>query len=62
MVDKSPATLHYWTIWELLFLKNGLQYKKFVKKDGSGEHQQLVAPKELKDEVLFQMHNLFQET
>ena len=57
MVDKSPATRHYWIIWDLLFLKNGLLYKKFVKKDGSGEHQQLVVPKELKNEVLFQMHN-----
>ena len=57
MVSSSPASRHYWVLWDLIFLEQGLLYKRFLKKDGSGEHRQLIVPKSLKNEVLFKMHD-----
>ena len=57
MVSSSPASRHYWVLRDLIFLEHGLLYKKFLKRDGSGEHRQFIVPKSLKNEVLFQMHD-----
>ena len=38
-------------------IQDGLLFKKFVKKDGSGEYLQFIVPKAMKQEVLYQMHN-----
>ena len=57
MVTKSPAARHYWVLWDSLEVHNNVLYKRFVKKDGSGEYLQLVAPHSMKPEILFQMHD-----
>ena len=57
MASKSPAARHYWILWDSLLLKDGLLYRKFPKKDGSGEYMQFVVPRSLKSDILFQMHD-----
>ena len=55
--SSSPETRHYLQCWDALVLKNGILMRKFKKKDGSGEYDQLVVPSCLRKDVLFQMHN-----
>ena len=57
MVCKSPACRHYWILWDLMTVHQGLLFKKFLKKDGTGEYQQFVVPRVLKKDILFQMHD-----
>ena len=57
MATRSPAARHYWILWDLLVLKDGLLCKKFFKKDGTGEYTQLIVPTAMKREVLFHMHD-----
>ena len=57
MVSMSPASRHYWILWESLVIEKGLLFKKFIKRDGTGEYRQFVVPKVMKQEILFQMHN-----
>ena len=53
----SPASRHYWIIWDALILQDGLLCKKFIKKDGTGEYIQFIVPTAMKKEVLHQMHD-----
>ena len=57
MVTCSPATRHYWILWDSLVVYDGILLKKFIKRDGSGEYLQFIVPLSMKKEVLFQMHN-----
>ena len=57
MVSTSPACRHYWILWDSLQFERGLLFKKFMKKDGSGEYLQFLVPRVMKPEILFQMHN-----
>ena len=57
MVTNSPAARHYWVLWDSLEVHNNVIYKRFVEKDGSGEYLQLVVPRSMKPEILFQMHD-----
>ena len=57
MATKSPAARHYWILWDVLEVHSNVLFKRFVKKDGSGEYLQLVVPSSMKREVLFQMHD-----
>ena len=57
LVTMSPGCRHYWILWDSLVIQDGLLFKKFVKKDGSGEYLQFIVPKAMKQEVLYQMHN-----
>ena len=57
MATESPAARHYWVLWDLLLLRDGLLCKKYIKKDGTGDHVQLVVPSVMKKGILFQMHN-----
>jgi hypothetical protein len=34
----SPATRHYWFLWDSLLLKNGLLFKEYMKRNGTGYH------------------------
>lgn len=54
---KSPAARHYWIVWNSLVLRDGLLCKKFLKKDGTGEHLQFIVPRVMKRDILFQMHD-----
>lgn len=53
----SPATRLYWHYWDSLEAHDGLLYKTYVRRDGTGKHLQLLVPKKLRNEVLYQMHN-----
>lgn len=53
----GPAARHYLQCWDALVLKNGILLRKFEKKDGSGSYLQLVTPRCLQKDVLYQMHN-----
>ena len=53
----SPATRHYWLQWDSLCLKDGVLHRKFHRKDGTGSHDQFVAPKSMHDEILRHMHD-----
>ena len=57
MVTCSPATRHYWILWDSLVVYDGILLKKFIKRDGSGEYLQFIVPLSMRKEVLFQMHN-----
>ena len=57
MVTCSPATRHYWILWDSLVVYHGILLKKFIERDGSGEYLQSIVPLSMKKEVLFQMHN-----
>ena len=53
----SPATRHYWVIWDMLSLRDGVLYRSFTKKDGTGEYLQFVVPRDMKKDILRQMHD-----
>jgi hypothetical protein len=53
----SHATRHYWFLWDSLLLENGLLFKEYMKRNGTGYHYQFLTPQKLKNEILHQMHN-----
>ena len=53
----SPATRHYWSSWELLVIKNGMLMWKFIKRDVTSDSLQLIVPRELQREVLWNAHD-----
>jgi hypothetical protein len=55
--NKSPATRHYWHLWDAIEIREGLLLKKFHRKDGIEVYTQLLVPFEIKNEVLKNMHN-----
>ena len=57
MVTCSPATRHYWILWDSLVIRDGILLKKFLKRDNSGEYLQFIVPLAMRKEVLFQMHD-----
>ena len=52
----SPATRHYWLYWDALILTEGVLFRKFAKRDGTGYHVQFIVPRSMWDTVLYQMH------
>ena len=56
VASTSPATHHYWLYWDALFLMEGVLFRKFAKRDGTGHYVQFVVPRSMKDVVLYQMH------
>ena len=55
--QSSPDTRHYWNLWESLLVKDGVLFREFIRKDGSGTHLQLLVPAKLREEVLCMMHD-----
>ena len=53
----SAAVRHYVLCWDALVIVNGLLCRKFDRKNGTGSFMQLVTPKCLQKDVLYQMHN-----
>lgn len=53
----SPATRHYWNLWNTLEIRDGVLFHKFQKKDGTGEYVQFLVPRAIRDEILHQMHD-----
>lgn len=56
-VTMSPASRHYLLLWDLLEVRDGVLFKWYFKKNGCGQHLQLVVPSLLKKELLSQFHN-----
>ena len=57
MEATSPATRHYWLLWENLRLVNGVLCKAFAKRNGTGEYLQLIAPTGLRHDIIHHMHS-----
>ena len=57
LAASSPTTQHYWLHTESLKLIDGVLFHRFSRKDGTGEHTQLIVPRKLKDEIGHQMHS-----
>ena len=55
--QSSPATRHYWNLWASLKIRDGMLFREFIRRDGTGKHLQLVLPTKLKGEVLSQIHD-----
>ena len=53
----SPTTRHYWNSWDRLEFHDGVLFRSFARRDGSGQHLQYITPREMQKEVLQQMHN-----
>ena len=53
----SPATRHYWNLWDSLVMQDGILMREFTKKDCITKYLQLLVPAEMRKEVLYQMHN-----
>ena len=53
----SPATRHYWSSWDLLVIEKGMLMRKFIKQDGTSDSHQLIVPRELQKEVLWNAHD-----
>jgi hypothetical protein len=53
----SAATRHYWNYWNNLILENGVLYRKFLKRDNTGDYLQLIVPRSMREEVLYQCHS-----
>ena len=49
MVTCSPATKHYWILWDSLVIQHGILLKKFLKRDSSAEYLQFIVPGSSKD-------------
>ena len=52
----SPTTKHYWLTWGLLSLEDGVLLCKFSKWDGTGEFDQIIAPRSIQKELLHHLH------
>ena len=53
----TPSVRHYWLHWDLLQLREGVLHRKFIRKDNTGLHWQILVPKALQDQVMKHMHN-----
>ncbi|GBO10563.1 hypothetical protein AVEN_49265-1 [Araneus ventricosus] len=49
---ESPATKRYWALWNSLYLKDGVLYRKWESNDGGFYRPQLIPPKSRIQEVL----------
>jgi hypothetical protein len=57
MTGASPASRHYWILWDSLKVVNGVLIKMFRKRDGTAEYVQIIVPERFKREILKHMHN-----
>ena len=54
--ESSPATRHYWNLWDSLIIKDGVLFRNFHLKDNSGSHQQFLVPQTMRSEIMQEMH------
>ncbi|GBM65602.1 hypothetical protein AVEN_164711-1 [Araneus ventricosus] len=57
IAPESPATKRYWTLWDFLHLKDGVQYRKWEGDDGSFCRWQLILLKSRIQDVLRETHD-----
>ena len=55
--NMSPATRHYWHLWDSIDIRGGLLIKKFCRKDGIEDYTQFIVPFKLRNEVLHNLHD-----
>ncbi|XP_045161051.2 uncharacterized protein LOC123525957 [Mercenaria mercenaria] len=58
MFDKSAEARHYWILWGVLFIKEGMLCKHFKKADNTGEANQILVPRILRENVMRQSHTV----
>ncbi|KAK3100322.1 hypothetical protein FSP39_018118 [Pinctada imbricata] len=56
VVQHSQATRHYLTIWNQLYLREDVLYRKHISKDGQ-TFEQLITPPAFKGEILKTCHD-----
>ena len=52
----SPATRHYWNNWNRLKLRDGLLFRNYGKRDDSSNTWQFIVPRDMRKEIMDQMH------
>ncbi|GBO12710.1 hypothetical protein AVEN_10703-1 [Araneus ventricosus] len=57
IAHESPATKRYWALWNFLYLKDGVLYRKWESNDGGFYRRQLVLPNCRIQEVLRETHD-----
>ena len=55
--DLSLEAKYYWHMWDLLCLRDGVLYRRWVNYDGKETRFHLVVPKSLQPLILRQLHN-----
>ncbi|GBN99701.1 hypothetical protein AVEN_120227-1 [Araneus ventricosus] len=53
---ESPATKRYWILWNFLYLKDGVLYRKWESNDGGFYQWKLIVPNNRIQEVLRETH------
>lgn len=48
---------HYWILWDVLTMKDGILYKCFCKRDGTDQYTQMIVPKEYTSTVMSLEHD-----
>ena len=57
LVTASPASRHYWLLWDQLEVRNGVLFKRFYCKAGLEDNLQLIVPMQLRNDVLLHSHD-----
>jgi hypothetical protein len=57
LVKDSPATRHYWYLWDSLEITDELLLKQFHRKDGVESYNQFIVRLRLRKEILKNMHD-----
>ena len=57
MLNKSPATRHYWLIWDMLQLREGILFRLFTPQNSTEKLVQYVVPRSMRTSVLTQVHD-----
>ena len=57
MVAEGPVLRYFWNQWCLLEMHDGLQHRKSFKPDGKNFELQLLVPKCLQKQIVYDMHN-----
>ena len=52
-----PEIRHYWSIFQSLTIQDGQLYIVNHRRDGTGSHLQILVPQNMREDVMFYMHN-----
>jgi hypothetical protein len=52
----SPQVRHYWNLWAVLEVHDGILFKLFIKHEIAESHLQLIVPTQMRSEIIKQMH------
>ena len=57
VVKLCPEIRHYWSIFQSLTIQDEQLYKVNHRRDGTGSHLQILVPQNMREDVMFHMHN-----